>query len=221
MLILALAQRKSNTNLNTLRGVNTLENLNNKVIISGQVTKEPEFDHEILGEKFYIFELASKRRSDAIDTIPILVSERAFNIADIELGERFEVKGSYRSFNQNGHLILSIFAENIFEYESEYDKNEINLVGFICKYPIYRTTPLGREIADLLMAVNRPHGKSDYIPCISWGRNASYASELSVGTKLSIKGRIQSRTYQKTNEEGIVEDRVAYEVSISALEMEE
>lgn len=202
-----------------------MEFINNNVIISGEVVKEPKFSHEVFGEKFYNFEIACQRYSGTVDTILVLISERTYSMADIELGKVFEIKGCYRSYNSHEkdktHLILSVFCEAISEYDKNIDENKINLVGFIVKQPTYRKTPLGREIADVLIAVNRPYGKSDYIPCIAWGRNASYISELNVGTEISLVGRIQSRAYQKKVDEETVIEKIAYEVSISTFREED
>lgn len=196
---------------------------NSKVIISGKVLSEPRFNHEVFGEVFYVFDLESTRTSGVVDIIPIMVSERLVCLDDIKLGKCFEIQGQFRSYNKHedgkNHLILSVFARSIIESESN-DKNEIELEGYICKSPIYRETPLGREIADLLVAVNRPYGKSDYIPCIAWGRNARYVSNFEVGTKIYVKGRIQSREYNKKIDEQMTEIRIAYEVSVSQIREE-
>lgn len=196
---------------------------NNKVIISGKVLSEPRLNHEVFGEAFYVFDLESERTSGIVDIIPIMVSERLICLGDIKLGKCFEVQGQFRSYNKHeegkNRLILSVFACCIIESESN-SKNEIELEGYICKAPIYRETPLGREIADLLVAVNRPYGKSDYIPCIAWGRNARYVSNLNVGAKIYIKGRIQSREYHKKVDEQMTEIRLAYEVSVNQIREE-
>lgn len=201
-----------------------MELINNNVTLSGEVVKEPKLSHEVLGEKIYNFEIGCQRYSGTTDTIPVLISERTYDMADIELGKVFEIKGCYRSYNlhegEKNHLILSVFCEAISEYDRIIDENKINLVGFIVKQPTYRKTPLGREISDVLIAVNRPYGKSDYIPCIAWGRNASYISELNVGTEISLVGRIQSRAYQKRIDEETVIEKIAYEVSISTFREE-
>lgn len=202
------------------------ENENNKVTLSGEIVSNFEFSHEFYGEGFYTAMLASERLSGAEDTIPIMVSERIVDVKAGWEGRFVEVSGQFRSYNKHdgarNHLELSVFAREFEDVTEERDfgledENIISLDGCICKEPKYRKTPLGREIADILLAVNRKYGKSDYIPCIAWGRNAVYASGLEVGTKLQVEGRIQSREYQKQIEDGVYETRTAYEVSASKL----
>ena len=199
---------------------------NNTVEVAGEVVTEPIYSHEAFGERFYIFSISVKRLSGMLDTIPVTISERAINISEIRVGKRFKIYGQFRSFNnhmENEHrLILSVFARDIMELDDnqlDVNENYIFLDGYICKEPLYRKTPLGREIADLLVAVNRSYGKSDYIPCIAWGRNARYASGLDVGTHIKVCGRIQSREYTKRISETESEQRIAYEVSVSGIEL--
>ena len=199
---------------------------NNTVEVAGEVVTEPEYSHEVFGERFYIFNISVKRLSGMLDTIPVTISERAINISEIRVGKRFKIYGQFRSFNkhmENEHrLILSVFARDIMELDDnqlDVNENYIFLDGYLCKEPLYRKTPLEREIADLLVAVNRSYGKSDYIPCIAWGRNARYASDLDVGTHIKICGRIQSREYTKRISETESEQRIAYEVSVSGIEL--
>ena len=199
---------------------------NNTVDISGAVVTEPEYSHEAFGERFYIFSISVKRLSGMLDTIPVTISERAINIGEIRVGNRFKIYGQFRSFNKHmeheRRLILSVFARDIMELDDnqlDVNENYIFLDGYLCKEPIYRKTPLEREIADLLVAVNRSYGKSDYIPCIAWGRNARYASDLDVGTHIKVCGRIQSREYTKRISETESEQRMAYEVSVSSIEL--
>ena len=199
---------------------------NNTVEVAGEVVTEPIYSHEAFGEQFYIFGISVKRLSGMLDTIPVTISERAINISEIRVGKRFKIYGQFRSFNkhmENEHrLILSVFARDIMELDDnqlDVNENYIFLDGYLCKEPIYRKTPLEREIADLLVAVNRSYGKSDYIPCIAWGRNARYASGLDVGTHIKICGRIQSREYTKRISETESEQRIAYEVSVSSIEL--
>ena len=199
---------------------------NNTVEVAGEVVTEPEYSHEAFGERFYIFNISAKRLSGMLDTIPVTISERAINISEIRVGKRFKIYGQFRSFNKHmeheRRLILSVFARDIMELDDnqlDVNENYIFLDGYICKEPIYRKTPLGREIADLLIAVNRSYGKSDYITCIAWGRNARYASGLDVGTNIKICGRIQSRDYTKRISETESEQRMAYEVSVSSIEL--
>lgn len=198
---------------------------NNRVSIIGEVVSDFEFSHEVFGEGFYVLEVAVSRLSNQYDRIPLMVSERLVDVTRDYRGELVEVSGQFRSYNRHegtkNRLVLSIFVRdwNLVDDDSEFGKtNQIYLEGFICKEPIYRKTPLGREIADLLVAVNRPYGKSDYIPCIAWGRNARFASGFEVGGKIRIWGRVQSREYLKKIDENEGEKRIAYEVSVSKLE---
>ncbi len=196
-------------------------NENNNIKIAGKVVEEPVFSHEIFEEKFYLFYVETKRLSDYTDKLPIIISERLYDISKIKIDEIFVTSGQFRSYNQmvNGKskLVLSIFAKEIEKIEDEetLTLNEATFIGYICKEPIYRKTPLGREIADVLIAVNRSYKKSDYIPCILWGRNAKFCETLSVGTMVKLTGRLQSRGYEKKLEDGTVISKVAYEVSVS------
>lgn len=194
---------------------------NNSILIGGVVVSEPEFSHEVFEEKFYSFNLETKRLSDYNDVLPVIISERLIDIKSIKNGLLVKIKGQFRSYNKlvdnKSKLVLSIFAKEIEVVgdESVITLNEANFIGYICKNPIYRKTPLGREIADVLVAVNRSYKKSDYIPCILWGRNAKFCETLSVGSRVKLTGRIQSRKYEKKLEDGTVLSKVAYEVSIS------
>jgi len=201
---------------------------NNQVTIMGEIVSEFTYSHEIFGEGFYMVDVKVQRLSDSFDVIPMMVSERLIDVAADYRGYQVEVNGQFRSYNRHeerkNRLVLSVFAREISfvnEIEESAKTNQIFLDGYICKAPIYRKTPLGREIADLLLAVNRPYGKSDYIPCICWGRNARFASSFEVGERCRIWGRIQSREYMKKLDEEQVEKRVAYEVSVSKLELGE
>lgn len=198
---------------------------NNQVTIMGEVASEFTFSHEVFGEGFYIVEVLVRRLSNSDDRIPLMISERLIDVTQDYRGEYIMVSGQFRSYNKHeehkNHLVLSVFVREVAFVEEEMDgakTNNIMLDGYICKKPIYRKTPLGREIADLLLAVNRPYGKSDYIPCICWGRNARYASNFEVGEHVQIFGRIQSREYVKKLTETETEKRIAYEVSVSKLE---
>lgn len=208
------------------------ETENNKVTLSGELVSNFEFSHEVYGEGFYTVMLASERLSGEKDIIPITVSERLVDVKAEWEGQFVEVSGQFRSYNKHegerNHLILSVFAREFEEVEFEHeepgsgnDENRVSLDGYICRAPIYRKTPLGREITDILLAVNRPYGKSDYVPMICWGRNARFASKLEVGARLQIDGRIQSREYQKRISDDEYETRIAYEVSVSKMETEE
>ena len=199
---------------------------NNQVVVAGEIVSDFRFSHEIFGEGFYMVDLVVSRLSDAHDVIPLMVSDRLFDVEKSHIGEKVLAKGQFRSYNKHeenkNRLILSVFVREIEVIDAVDDKenkpNQIYLDGYICKEPIYRMTPLGREIADILLAVNRAYGKSDYIPCICWGRNARYASGFEVGEHVQLLGRIQSREYVKRISDTETEKRVAYEVSVSKLE---
>ncbi len=198
---------------------------NNYIILVGKVTSEKKFSHEIYGESFYNFNLEIPRLSGISDIIPITISERLIANFDLSIGKEVVIEGQFRSYNSyedtRSRLILTVFVKEIRERgEDEEIKipNEVQLVGHICRKPIYRKTPFGREIADILVAVNRAYNKSDYIPCITWGRNARFCEDMPIGTELKLVGRVQSRPYEKKHEDGTVETRTAYEVSISSLE---
>ena len=199
---------------------------NNQVVIMGEIVGDFSFSHEIFGEGFYMVDVRVERLSDSSDIIPLMVSERLLDVDADYKGTYIVVNGQFRSYNRHeerkNKLVLSVFAREI-EFVDELGENtksnQIYLDGYICKEPIYRKTPLGREIADLLLAVNRPYGKSDYIPCICWGRNARFASSFEVGARCAVWGRIQSREYMKKLSEEELEKRIAYEVSVSKLEL--
>ncbi len=208
---------------------------NNYLTLVGKVTGEKSFSHEIYGERFFVFSLSIPRLSGNADIIPVTVSERLITDEMLAEGNKLLIKGQFRSYNsyeqQKNRLILTVFAKDIVEVQDEESQeenemvkkdivtNEVVLTGYICKKPIYRQTPFGREIADILLAVNRAYNKSDYIPCIAWGRNARFCQNIEVGVQVKIVGRVQSRTYEKKFEDGTVETRVAYEVSIGSLEL--
>lgn len=201
---------------------------NNKVSVIGEIISGFTFSHEVFGEGFYVVEVAVNRLSEQADIIPLMISERLIRVQEDYRGCTVEAIGQFRSYNRHegvkNRLVLSVFVReiNFMEEFTDYTKtNQIFLDGYICKAPIYRKTPLGREIADLLLAVNRPYGKSDYIPCICWGRNARFASGFEVGGHAQIWGRIQSREYVKKIDEEESEKRIAYEVSVSKLDYEE
>lgn len=198
---------------------------NNQVVIMGKIVSEFTFSHEVFGEGFYMVDISVQRLSDSSDIIPVMVSERLIDVTQDYVGEYIQIFGQFRSYNRHeekrNRLVLSVFAREISFVEEELDKvksNQIFLDGYICKTPVYRRTPLGREIADMLLAVNRPYGKSDYIPCISWGRNARFTSGFEVGGHVQVWGRIQSREYVKKLDDDTTEKRIAYEVSVSKLE---
>ena len=196
---------------------------NNKIFLEGKVISELEFSHEMYGEGFYSFNLEVMRLSDSVDHLNITVSERLLNDVEISIGKEVIVEGQLRSYNKfidgSNKLILTVFARNIQPcIEKSKNPNEIYLDGYICKEPVYRTTPFGREIADLLLAINRAYNKSDYMPTIAWGRNSRFCKSLNVGDHIKVWGRLQSREYQKKISETEVVKKVAYEVSISRME---
>ena len=198
---------------------------NNRVTVIGTIVSDFTFSHAVFGEGFYLVDLSVSRLSEQADVIPLMVSERLMDVTRDYRGCTIEADGQFRSYNRHegvkNRLVLSVFVREVqfLEEFTDYTKtNQIFLDGYICKEPIYRKTPLGREIADLLVAVNRPYGKSDYIPCIAWGRNARFASGFSVGTRIQIWGRVQSREYTKKLSETECEKTTAYEVSVSKLE---
>jgi single-stranded DNA-binding protein len=197
--------------------------LNNKLYLEGRISSKLKFSHEMYGEGFYTFNLDVQRLSDTKDKLFVTVSERLINGMDLSEGKELIVEGQLRSYNKfvdgGNRLILTVFARNIEpRIEKSKNPNQIYLDGFICKKPIYRTTPFGREIADMLLAVNRAYNKSDYIPTIAWGRNSRFSETLKVGDNIRIWGRLQSREYQKKIAEDEVLKKIAYEVSISKME---
>ena len=194
---------------------------NNKVFISGEMVSEPVFSHEVYGEGFYEISVLVKRLSGQGDVLPVTISERLITDKALKVGDTINALGQYRSYNKlidgKSKLMLTVFARELYDYSIIKNPNSIVLSGYICKPPIYRTTPFNREIADILIAVNRSYNKSDYIPCIAWGRNARFAKNLEVGEKIAISGRIQSREYQKRINDDDIKVLTAYEVSISKL----
>lgn len=191
--------------------------------LCGVVKSELRFSHKTYGEVFYIFVLGVERRSGYVDEINVMVSERLVYDNPPEIGGFLEVKGQIRTYNEfvdgRNKLNVVVFARELYPCEDfGYFENYIYLEGFLCKPPAKRTSPLGRDICDMMVAVNRMYNKSDYIPCIAWGRNASYGEKLSVGTKLQLEGRLQSRDYRKKLEDGTMEQRRAFEVSVIKME---
>lgn len=206
---------------------------NNNITLIGVVEKEAEYSHEVFGEGYYIFMIKCLRTSGNEDVLPVMISDRLTDIKEIKAGQAVTVSGQIRSFNRHiddvkSKLILSVFARELeilaqdaTELPFEENINTVILDAHICKPPIYRCTPKGREITDILVAVNRPYGKSDYIPCIAWGRNARFAGGLEVGEHIQIQGRFQSREYTKKISDNEVETRTAYEVSVSRIDYAE
>ncbi len=201
--------------------MNNLTEKNNKVFISGEIITDAEFSHEVYGEGFYEMNVLVKRLSGQGDILPVTVSERLISDKDLKVGVTINALGQFRSYNKlvdgKSKLMLTVFVRELLDYTPIKNPNSIVLTGYICKPPVYRTTPFNREIADILIAVNRSYNKSDYIPCIAWGRNARFARSLAVGEKIAVAGRIQSREYQKKITDDDVRTLTAYEVSISKL----
>lgn len=194
---------------------------NNNITISGKIVSDLELSHEVYNEKFYKFYIKSERLSNQEDILPVIISERMIDLDELKEDKNIRIDGQFRSYNEqreNGNkLVLSIFVKGIdfIPDDDSLTQNDANFIGYVCKNPIYRKTPLGREIADVLIAVNRTYKKSDYIPCILWGRNAKYCENLEVGTKVKVNGRIQSRNYEKKLDENNIIKKTAYEVSVS------
>lgn len=198
---------------------------NNKVFLKGVVTTEPKFTHEVFGEAFYEVNIKVPRLSDNFDHIPVTVSEKLLVDGSFAVGKTVAIKGQYRSYNKmidgRSKLFLTVFVREVIEMDDSMNPNVVEISGFVCKEPVFRTTPFGREICDVLLAVNRSYNKSDYIPCIAWGRNARYVRGIKVGQKLEVVGRVQSREYQKKLSETETETRVAYEVSMGKIRLAE
>ena len=196
---------------------------NNNVLIKGKIVKLPSYSHTVMGEGFFEMYVEVKRLSDETDILPVTISERL--IEGFKLGDEIGISGQFRSYNklegEKSKLMLTIFVKELIDASEIQAVNQINMIGYICKEPIYRTTPFGREICDVLLAVNRAYNKSDYLPCIAWGRNARFVKDLGIGEKLEVQGRIQSRKYQKRVDETGVETRIAYEISLSSVVLSE
>ena len=194
------------------------EKQNNRVYLRGVIVTEKRFSHEVYGEGFYEMDVAVKRLSGQEDVLPITISERLIEKERLTVGATLSAVGQFRSYNKlidgKSKLMLTVFVREIVEEGFLVNPNNIVLSGYICKPPVYRTTPFNREICDMLVAVNRAYNKSDYIPCIAWGRNARFVKNIAVGEKIALVGRIQSREYQKKTEDD-VKTLIAYEVSVS------
>ena len=199
----------------------TNANTTNKVFLTGEIVSEPVYSHEMFGEDFYEMNFAVKRLSEQVDVLPLTVSERLITEMSLKAGDKISLSGQFRSYNKiidgKSKLMLTVFVREILDYDEEINPNSIELIGFICKPTIYRTTPFNREICDMLVAVNRAYNKSDYIPCIAWGRNARFVKYLTVGEQVAVFGRIQSREYQKKISETEVVTKTAFEVSVSRI----
>ena len=192
---------------------------NNYLVLIGKIISDKTFSHEIYGESFYVFNLEVPRLSGNEDIIPITISERLIANFDLTIGRKVVIEGQFRSYNsyenEKNRLVLTVFAKDIIDYKEEQEENvsnEVVLNGYVCKKPIYRKTPFGREISDILLAVNRAYNKSDYIPCIAWGRNARFCENMEVGTEVKIVGRVQSRTYEKKFEDGRTEQSINWKL---------
>ena len=198
-----------------------MEETGNSIHLRGHVCQPLQFGHELFGEQFFVTTLRVPRLSGAEDFLPITLSERLLIDEPIAAGSILCLDGQLRSYNKVvegcGSLLITAFAQRLLPEEDEENPNRVQLTGALCKAPSYRTTPFGREIADLMLAVNRSYGKSDYIPCITWGRTARYAANLKIGDKVQLVGRFQSRNYQKQLPDGTILHKVAYEVSVSRL----
>ena len=196
----------------------------NRIIIKGSIAAPPVYDHSVLGEAFFKMTVAAKRLSGTADFVPVTVSERLLGEDEsaYDEGEPILISGQIRSYDQrteNGnHLILTVFAREISVPEAGEDVNEAELVGHIVKPVVYRTTPFSREIADMLISVGRRYGKNDRLPAIAWGRNARFAGGLMPGDAVAVRGRMQSRRYQKLLPNGETLERTAYEISCSSIE---
>ena len=190
---------------------------NNHVLLKGKINKLPAYSHTVMGEGFFEMYVEVQRLSEEVDVLPVTISERLIN--NFNLGDEIGIVGQFRSYNKledgKSKLMLTIFVKELINPNEINEINQIYLVGYICKEPVYRTTPFGREICDVLLAVNRAYNKSDYLPCIAWGRNARFVRDLGVGEKLEVQGRIQSRKYQKRVDENTSETKIAYEISLS------
>lgn len=194
---------------------------NNKLRLTGTVTERPVYSHEVCGEEFYETKLSVPRLSGQEDVIPVTLSDRLLARTEVKPGAKISISGQFRSYNklegEHSRLLLTAFAREIIPADDEVNPNTIEILGYICKPPVYRTTPFKREICDVLLAVNRAYNKSDYIPCIMWGRNARFIKDMPIGERLWVTGRVQSRIYTKCLSEDKSEERVAYEVSVSKI----
>ena len=194
---------------------------NNKLRLTGTVTERPVYSHEVCGEEFYETKLSVPRLSGQEDVIPVTLSDRLLARTEVKPGAKISISGQFRSYNklegEHSRLLLTAFAREILPADDEVNPNTIEILGYICKPPVYRTTPFKREICDVLLAVNRAYNKSDYIPCIMWGRNARFIKDMPIGERLWVTGRVQSRIYTKCLSEDKSEERVAYEVSVSKI----
>ncbi len=202
-----------------------MENPNNRMIACGKLEGAPVLSHEVMNEPFYTGTLVVKRLSGAVDRLPITLPGKLIADAHLPLDALLLVSGQVRSYNKvvegAGRLMVTLFVQSLSLTNDNETMNRVELTGALCKPPIYRSTPFGREICDMMIAVNRAFGKSDYIPCIAWGRNAQYASRFRVGDRVRVTGRLQSREYQKLTDNGEYVVRNAFEVSAFTLDAED
>ena len=200
-----------------------MENMVNALRLTGRIVDAPQIGHEAFCEKFYYLTLGVPRLSGTQDLLPVTISERLLEGGELTQGAMLAIEGQVRSYNKiiegAGRLLITAFTQRLLPVDEKENPNQVHLIGTLCKMPAYRTTPFGREIADLMLAVNRAYGKSDYIPCITWGRSARFASRLKVGDHIRLSGRLQSRSYQKQQPDGTVLEKTAYEVSVGHLEV--
>ena len=200
-----------------------MENPNNRIVAAGRLEDKLELSHEVMNEPFYTGTLLVKRLSGAVDRLPVTIPGKLLAVTELDHDRLMLMTGQVRSYNKvvegSGRLMVTLFVQNMAETQENDTMNKVTLVGVLCKPPIYRSTPFGREICDMMLAVNRAYGKSDYIPCITWGRSARFAAKLSVGDKITLTGRLQSRAYQKQLPDGTVVEKTAYEVSVGHLEL--
>lgn len=199
-----------------------MEYIINHIRLCGTMDTPPVFSHENHGRRFYGFFLSVERLSGTLDRLRVLVDLELLNEADCAWGERVAVTGQVRSFNQitetGRHLVISVYAESL-ELTDEAPDDQVTLTGTLCRDPVYRRTPLGREICDGMLAVNRTYRRTDYLPCIFWGRTARQIAGLTTGARITLTGRLQSREYTKVLPDGETETRTAYEISAVTAEL--
>ena len=201
-----------------------MENPNNRIVAAGRLEESLTISHEVMNEPFYAGTLLVKRLSGAVDRLPVTIPGKLLAVSEVDYNKLMLMSGQVRSYNKvvdgSGRLMVTLFVQSMAETAENDTMNKVTLTGVLCKPPIYRSTPFGREICDMMLAVNRAFGKSDYIPCIAWRRTARFASGLNVGDHVQLQGRFQSRVYQKQLPDGTVQERTAYEVSVSRLTLE-
>ncbi len=196
--------------------------MENKVYLYGMVVSNPTPCDDYYGSDYCNIQISVRRLSSIIDTIPVTLHRDLVEQYNVKLGDNLAILGEFRSYNKiennRSRLMLSVFVHEITDEIDTTNPNIIELSGYICKLPVYRTTPFNREIADLLIACNRNSNRSDYLPAIAWGRNARFAKNIMVGEQVHILGRIQSREYQKRLDNGEMQTRTEYEISIKEID---